>query len=478
MRQQSGECWSAFPLPKFLLGVRLKSAETARRTIQRSMREHMKPIICEYRSKLARDDMVMKSSIVAKHAGLVLSILTGGLLGYFGICNALASHYLELNTQNSLERATALEPSNALNRLSLGRYWEFNIENTDLDRAISAYRRASELNPRSAAVWLGLASAYESKNDIDAARRAYLNAKRFYPASADASWRYGNFLLRQGEQREGFLEIHRAVETDPKRGWEAFLICRHFDPDLESILTRVVPPIASIYSDIIWQLTGEGRPDQGLKVWSKLVALHPNLESREVFFFVDGLLINKQSSEAKLAWEQATALMKLPKLEDAPGSLIWDGGFETDVIGGGLAWRIQPSSKVTIGHDHNVRHSGRRALRIDFAVRENSNFMGVCQRVVVEPNTRYELSAWLRTREMAQGRGIFLQVAEPGMPWNPNVKTPEQAGTTDWTKVWTRWISPNNSRLAEVCVSRLNGFESNRAPVTAWVDDVSLLKLE
>jgi len=158
--------------------------------------------------------------------------------------------------------------------------------------------------------------------------------------------------------------------------------------------------------------------------------------------------------------------------------LIWDQGFETDIVGGGFAWRIQSQPNVIISHDLSVRHSGMRALRIDFGVRENSYFAGVCQRVVVEPNATYELSAWLRTREMAQGRGIFLQIAQPEIHGNPFVKTPELAGTNEWTRVWTRWVSPDHFQLAEVCLSRLAGLESNKLPVTAWIDDVSLLKLK
>ncbi len=423
-------------------------------------------------------DIMLRVPVSARLVALALAVLTAGFLSYFSIRTALAAHYLGLNTLNGFEKATQLEPSNAMNWYFLGRYWQFNFENPDLDRAVSAYRKALELDPRSANIWLDLASAYEGEADINAARTAFLNAKRVYPVSGDVAWRYGNFLLRQNELAAGFLEIRHAIEADPTRGLEAFEVLQHFESDFDSILDRGLPPIANVYIDAIWRLTDEGRTNQGLKVWSKLVALHPKLSSREVFFFVDGLLNNNQTGEAEKVWRQAVALMDLPKVEDAPSSLIWDGGFETAVIGGGLAWRIQPWPNVMIGHDRSVRHSGMGALRIDFGVGENSDFAGVCQRVVLEPNATYELSGWLRTREIAQGRGMFLQLAEPGMPWNRHAKTSELAGTTEWTRVSTRWVSPDHPRLAEVCLARLSGLESNKVPATVWVDDVSLLKLE
>ena len=422
--------------------------------------------------------MVVNISRSRRLLALALAIATAVFLGYFSIRAALAAHYLELNTLNGFEKATQLEPSNAWNWYLLGRYWQFNMENPDLDRAVNAYRKALELNPRSAEIWLDLASAYESKTDVNAARKAYLEAERVYPASADVSWSYGNFLLRQNEKMEGFVEIHRAVEADPTRGLGAFLLCRHVEPDLDVILDQVLPPNVAVYQAVIWELTDEKQSDQVLKVWSKFLALKPKLTIREVFFFVDGLLGNGRTVEAQTVWRQAITLIGLPKVEDPPGSLIWDGGFETDVTGGGLAWRIQPPPNILISYDQKFKHSGARALRIDFSFRGNSYFAGVCQRVVVEPNATYELSAWLRTRETTEGRSIFLKLAEEGIPWKQYATTPELTGSNEWTKVSTRWTSPDNSRLAEVCLLRSPGLESSHVPTTAWVDDVSLLKLE
>jgi tetratricopeptide (TPR) repeat protein len=409
---------------------------------------------------------------------LSLAFLTASFLGYLSIRAALAAHYLELNTVDGFEKATQLEPLNAWNWYSLGRYWQFNMENPDLGRAVSAYRKALELNPQSAEIWLDLASAYESETDINAARKAYLEARRVYPVSADVSWSYGNFLLRQNEKMEGFAEIHRAVEADPTRGLGAFLLCRHIEPDLDVILDQVLPPNAAVYQAVIWELTDEKKSDQVLKVWSKFLALQPKLTTREVFFFVDGLLGNGRTVEAQTVWRQAITLIGLPKMEEPPGSLIWDGGFETDVTGGGLAWHIQAPPKILISYDRKVKHSGARALRIDFSFRGNSYLAGLCQRVVVEPNVTYELSAWLRTRETAEGRSIFLKLAEAGTPWKQYATTPELSGSNEWTRVSTQWTSPDNSRLAEVCLQRSPGLQSSQLPTTTWVDDVSLVKIE
>ncbi len=78
---------------------------------------------------------------------LALAIETAVFLGYFSIRAGLASHYVELNTLGGFEKAVRLEPSNDRNWYSLGRYLQNNLENRDLERAISAYLKALEINP-------------------------------------------------------------------------------------------------------------------------------------------------------------------------------------------------------------------------------------------------------------------------------------------------------------------------------------------
>ena len=48
-------------------------------------------------------------------------------------------------------------------------------------------------------------------------RTAYFRAAQAaYPISAEVSWKYGNFLLRQDRLTEAYAEIHRAVMVDPQ----------------------------------------------------------------------------------------------------------------------------------------------------------------------------------------------------------------------------------------------------------------------
>src|SRR5712692_3988155 len=101
---------------------------------------------------------------------LVLALVATVFLSYFSVRNAFAVHYAELPTRVDYERATHLEPGDFRNWYLLGRYWQYNLEDTDTARAIQAYIVALSLNPRSAEIWSDLATAYEGEGNVRAAR--------------------------------------------------------------------------------------------------------------------------------------------------------------------------------------------------------------------------------------------------------------------------------------------------------------------
>src|SRR5438034_7437961 len=184
-------------------------------------------------------------SSLPRGAVLILALAAAVLLSYFSIRNAVAVDYADLQTHQGYERSTRLEPGDYRNWYLLGRYWQYNLEDTDAAKAGQAYSAALSLNPRSADVWSDLASVYEAEGNPSGARDAYLHAKRAYPLSPEISWRYGNFLLRQGELDPAFTEIRHAVEVDHALGAQAFSRSRGVEPDVQKIVDRVLPQARS-----------------------------------------------------------------------------------------------------------------------------------------------------------------------------------------------------------------------------------------
>jgi tetratricopeptide (TPR) repeat protein len=397
-------------------------------------------------------------------------------LSYFSIRNARAVYLSGLETSEAYERATQLEPSDARNWYLLGRYWQYNLEDPDAQRAIRAYRTALSFDPRSADTWLDLAAAYESEGNLAAARDAFLHAKKAYPLSAEGSWRFGNFLLRQNELQPAFAEIRHAVEADPKRGAEAFSRCLRAEPDVEKILDQALPPIPEVYVEAIWDQTTDGHTDNALKVWNRLVSIHPRVPLPEVFSLVGSLWANKRIAEASRVWDQAVVLAGFSDLQDPSGSVLWDGGFESGVTNGGFSWLLPEGMRdVQISFDNHEKHSGNRSLRLIFDGKSNLTLNNICHYVPVAPSTAYRFSAWIQTRALTTDEGVRFQLHSLGTQDNSVVVTPDAHGSQPWTRIEVPWSAGKDAQAMQVCLVRFPSDQAdNKIQGTAWVDDVAL----
>jgi tetratricopeptide (TPR) repeat protein len=425
--------------------------------------------------------MVLRlSSSIARATLLFVAAVLAGALGYSSSRNALAAHYAGLETRQGQERAVELEPGNPETWFLLGRYWQYNIEEPDTKRAVAAYRNALSLDPHSANTWLDLAAAYESEGDAAAARDAFQQAKGVYPISAEVAWRYGNFLLRQNEIPAAFAQIRHAVEVDPKRAAEAVSRSWRLDPDINSIIENVLPPSAPVYLDAIRELDADAAMDPALTVWDRLRTLQPppQIALNDVIPFIDSLVQAHRIADAHRVWTQAASLADPnSSTGDAPGSLIWDGGFETGVSGGGFSWVFAPASLgVQSSYDAKEKHSGERSLRLIFDGRRNVDFSGICHIAFVEPDASYRFSAWVHTQALTTDQGVRFRLEWTENAHSASVETSDVHGTQPWTEVSIPWTATGDaSRQVRVCITRKPSDDfGSRIHGSAWIDDVAL----
>jgi len=422
--------------------------------------------------------MILRLSSSAQRGLLIVaSFVVAFILSYFSIRNALAAHYAGLETPEGYERATRLEPANPRNWYLLGRYWQYNLEDPDAARAIRSYLSALSLNPGSSDTWLDLATTYESEGNLTAARDAFLHAKKVYPLSPEVSWRYGNFLLRQRELEPAFAEMRHAVEADPGRGAEAFSRSLRVEPNINKILDRILPPIGEVYVDVIWdQITG-GQTDIALQVWDRLVAIHPRVPLRDVFPLVAALRNAKRITDARRVWDQAVLVAGMADLQGPPGSILWDGGFESGVTGGGYSWLFPEGLRnVQISIDAQEKHTGNHSLRLTFDGKSIVSSTEICHYVPVQPLTSYRFSAWVKTRAVTTDQGVRFQLRSLGTEDNSVAVTPDVHDSEPWTRIELPWSSGNGVQELQICLVRLLSDQiENKIKGTTWVDDVALV---
>ena len=422
--------------------------------------------------------MILRLSTPAARLFLVFfALVFVAALSYSGIRNSLAMEYAGRNTAEGFERATRFEPDDARNWYLLGRYWQYNLEDPVTQRAIDAYQKAISLDPHSADAWLDLAAAYESENDLGTARSAFLQAKRAYPLSPEVSWRYGNFLLRRGETDAAMAQFRIAVQSDPKRGAAAFALSMRLLPDIHAVLDRVFPHSQDAYLNVITALSQQGQTDQAMVVWAALADLHPRIRLIDSYELLTALTGKRQMLAAKQVWDQAIGFAGLSRPADPPDSLVWDGGFESDVPVGGLNWYYSSFTHgVQAGLDSQEKHSGKRSLRLTFNGLSNVDFNDVCQYIAVQPSTSYRFSAWVQTRSLSTDQGVRFSLQSLSYTTNSIAWTEDAEGTQPWTQIEMPWTSGKDVQALRLCVTRRPSAKfDSKIRGSAWIDDVALV---
>jgi tetratricopeptide (TPR) repeat protein len=408
---------------------------------------------------------------------VVAALLIGLWLSFFGLRAAIARYGYEGVTAERMELAVRLEPGNPVYWDRLGQYQQYNLEERDAALAQQSFLKAIELNPLDTNAWLGLATDYELEGRNAEAREAYLQAAKTYPASADVSWRYGNFLLRQGDQPEAYAELRRAIEADPQRAGVAFSRAYRANPDIDELLEQVFPPRQSVYVNVLWEALSTRQLAVAKKVWAQLIKLHPHLEMLDVDRLVSELLQAGEFTEARQVWDQGMSTMNLPPLLQPSGSVVWDPSFESGVNGNNFAWHFPPIVQgVSLSLDKEQKFSGNQSLRLSFDGKHNPNLEAACALAVVQPGTNYRFSGWIKTKDITTEYGIDFRLRAVEPDKTPVVNTREIHGTNPWTIVEETWIAGPSVHRVQICVSRDPSDNPDvRISGTAWVDDVNLV---
>jgi len=144
-------------------------------------------------------------------------------------------------------------------------------------------------------------------------------------------------------------------------------------------------------------------------------------------------------------------------------NLLLNGSFE--VVNANWI-EEQLDQGVSLNYDSTVAHTGDKSIKLTGIATQPV----LSQAVVLQPNTNYELSAWVKT-EQIKGAGISIQFVQSGITTLVDPDPFPVFGTKDWTRVAVNFTTPAvvMPGRAEIIMSSL--IEGG----TAWIDDFSLI---
>lgn len=157
--------------------------------------------------------------------------------------------------------------------------------------------------------------------------------------------------------------------------------------------------------------------------------------------------------------------------------IVWNGGFEEDLLGWGFGWKTKPQIGVVARRDEKNAAAGKAALRIRVAgLPSESDRVLAEQTVLLSPSKRYELHAKGRADGLSSSSGMVVEVAdrETGTVWGT---TAVLNGTTDWTKLSASVEVPEDGGTAVLQI-KWKGTSEWEIPVygTGWFDELEIVE--
>jgi hypothetical protein len=389
----------------------------------------------------------------------------------------LADYRVHTDRVDKMEGGIALEPGNAAAWDRLGRVRQSDFDNPDPVGAVRDFQNAVQHDPRSAQYWMDLAGAYESTGNVPLAREAFNRARAAYPASAQVAWIYGNFLLRQDQNDEGFAQINQAARIDPNLLPLAISRTWHSSQDVNLLLDRVLPANGDAYFQAIDFLTSKQQISAALIVWQRALLLGKPIALPRSFPLLDMLIRSDRAEDAKRVWREALGAAQMAHDEPANHSLIWNGDFARDFANGGLDWRWSPPFGASIDFDAPPP-SGGRSARLDVGGATNLDLNQPLELVPVEPQHAYHFHATVRMEGITTESGILFVISDPNHPRDLNVRTENLTGSHPWTAADDDFTTGPETHFLLVQLRRFPSrlFE-NKLSGTVWIGNVSLVPL-
>lgn len=390
----------------------------------------------------------------------------------------IADYRMRTGQPEEMRKGVALVPGNAEAWDRLGRYYMLSFSDPNIPLALSDFQRAVKVDPLSDNYWLDLAAAYDAAGQTAEAESAYEQAHKAYPASATVDWNYGNFLLREGKQEQGFDQIEQAVRGDPNLLTLAISRAWHTTNDINQVLDHVIPPNVNSYYQALDFFASSREVTPGLAVWQRLVALKQPIDLGRTYNFLFEVIHENDSDDALRIWNDAAVAADQPDLTVHGDSLVSDGTFRGRFPNGGLGWQWQTQAGTVIDFDSSTPDGKGRSVRLDFNGSVNTNLSEPVEDVAVEPGRTYHFHAAIRTEQISTDSGIRFMISDP-IAYGVTIQSDNMTGTHAWTDVDLDVRTPPRTHFLAIELFRdpSRRFD-NKLSGSVWIADVSLAPVD
>lgn len=373
--------------------------------------------------------------------------------------------------EHGLLAALRYDSGNSAYHYLLGRHYHMNIISPDTEKAIDHYQEAIRKNPLQAGVWIDLSKAYRLHGQAAEAERTLERAVKISPNDPDLMWEAGSFWLINNEKDKALEALKQYILLVPSRQNDVYDLCWKLGLDNNYILQNLLPDSYEHRSGYISYLISTGHAAEAQETW-KIIKLD-NLDKDLFIKYVNFLISKGLYDDAWTIWKEVTDKIEGIEKHDET-SLLWNPGFEQEILNGGFDWMIRETEGVDIFLDDSIRMSGNHSLGLTFDGRHNPDITAVRQVVRVKPASKYSLRGYFRADSLTTINGIFLSVLGHNCS-GLNNRSEVVIGTSFWRELSVDFDTPADCRAVTIAIRRekSNKFD-NKIEGTAWIDGLTM----
>jgi hypothetical protein len=239
------------------------------------------------------------------------------------------------------------------------------------------------------------------------------------------------------------------------------------------ILQNLLPGNYEYRAGYLLYLISTGHPAEAQETWK---TIDVNKLDKDLFIkYVNFLISNGLYDEAWTTWKDITGRLEVIEKDDDT-SLVWNQGFENEILNGGFDWTISKAEGANVFLDDSVRMSGNRSLGVSFDGLHNPDVTVARQLTRVKPSSKYRLKGYVRTDSLTTANGIFLSVFGHKCA-SLNKGSEVVTGTGFWREVSVDFETPADCRAITIAIRKSKKFD-NKIEGTAWIDGITMKQQE
>ena len=320
--------------------------------------------------------------------------------------------------------------------------------------------------PLQPARWLALAQKRANQGRLEAAKAMLAECRREAGPISPICLQAATLAIELGELRTAFRDLRLVFRYDPDLRRQAVYVAKVSWGEEGGL--RLVPGndtrLRAAYFDLALK---EQWLAEAARLWERAQREKKPFDAALSRRYIEALWEADQLPDARKVWDSLYP----------GGGIVWNGGFEQDLVGWGFGWKTKPQSGVGVRRDEKRTAAGKASLRIRLGgLAVESDHVFAEQTILLTPGHHYELRAKGKAEEITSSSGLVIEICdrETGTVW---ATSPVLGGTTDWTQLEIPVEVPPDGGLALLQI-KWKGTSEWEIPTygMAWFDELEIVE--